>query len=525
MVQQLTFTFEKLLPILTPDDIYASLDAGLVAALKEDRRIERKPAGTHNRVLGEYYSMWANTAPDGGLIFLGVEDRGQISGCSHLSQNELNEREKSGRTHCPDARSESKRIQLVNLDGEIDFVLAIRVFYREDKVVTEVGGNAYIRIGDSKTRLSDQEVRELQNDKGQVDLEREPTVIAYPQDFNIELIRQFCEGVKKGRQLLTQHSREEILEHRRLGKMAKGKFRPNVACALAFAADPGAVFPGCKVRFLRFDGEREETGTDYNVVKDITIEGPVPVLITETAATLRQQLREFSKFGADGKFYTVPEYPEEAWYEVIVNACVHRSYGLKNMNIMVKMFDDRLVVESPGGFPPFVTPENIYTAHHPRNPKLMDAMFYLDFVKCHNEGTRRIRDAMEKMNLPEPEFAQKEINAGYTAVRVTLRNSAKQRVAWIDSDASKVIGEEESKLLTPEERRVVNFAAEQGSLNVSDCQRILPTVKTWHTAKAILKRLVAKGILTEHRNPNIQKDPKAHFKLTDTPIRSRAPKK
>jgi len=209
----------------------------------------------------------------------------------------------------------------------------------------------------------------------------------------------------------------------------------------------------------------------------------------------------------------MPEYPEEAWYEVVVNACAHRSYGLRNMNVMVRMFDDRLVVESPGGFPPFVTPENIYTAHHPRNPKLMDALFYLDFVKCHNEGTRRIRDAMAKMELPAPEFAQKEINSGFTAVRVTLRNSAKQRIEWVDADVANLIGEDLARLLSPAERRVVNYAAERGKINVSDCFRIVPNIKTWHAAKNILVRLVEKGVFTYENNPKIKKDPQAHFKL------------
>jgi ATP-dependent DNA helicase RecG len=59
------------------------------------------------------------------------------------------------------------------------------------------------------------------------------------------------------------------------------------------------------------------------------------------------------------------------------------------MNVFVKMFDDKLVIESPGGFPPLVTPENIYTSHHPRNPTLMRAMFYLGLVKEHAEGTKR----------------------------------------------------------------------------------------------------------------------------------------
>ncbi len=34
----------------------------------------------------------------------------------------------------------------------------------------------------------------------------------------------------------------------------------------------------------------------------------------------------------------------------------------------------------------------------------MDAMFYLDLVKEHGEGTKRMRDSMSDMNLPVPEF-------------------------------------------------------------------------------------------------------------------------
>ena len=38
-------------------------------------------------------------------------------------------------------------------------------------------------------------------------------------------------------------------------------------------------FPGCNVRFLRYRGEFEGTGENYNVEKDIPIEGPIPRLI------------------------------------------------------------------------------------------------------------------------------------------------------------------------------------------------------------------------------------------------------
>ena len=60
----------KLPQLLTPDEIYDRAEQ-LIPLLQEDRRIERKPGGIHKEPLGEYFSMWANTSPDGGLIALG----------------------------------------------------------------------------------------------------------------------------------------------------------------------------------------------------------------------------------------------------------------------------------------------------------------------------------------------------------------------------------------------------------------------------------------------------------------------
>ena len=143
----------------------------------------------------------------------------------------------------------------------------------------------------------------------------------------------------------------------------------------------------------------------------------------------------------------------------------------------------------------------------------MDALFYLDFVKCQNEGTRRIRNAMDKMSLPRPEFAQKEISVGFTSVRVTLRNAAKQRVAWVDTDVSRIIGARASAGLSENERRVVNYVAEHGKINVTDCRKIVLKIKTWHASKNLLMRLVSKGILTYEHSANVERDVKACFKL------------
>lgn len=508
---QQAFAFAASSIFLSPGEVYERLDQAMIRAVEEDRRIERKSSGIHVRELATYFSMWANTAPDGGVIVVGVDDKtGDCHGLSSLPQKRLNELEKAGIELCPDARHQTKRVKVINPSGHDDFVLAIRVQYRSDKVVETHDGSVYTRVGDSRRKLGRDEVRELENDKGQVDLEQEPSRTPYPSGFDRQAVTEFAETIRVAAGFNETHSDEEVLALRRLGKRSGGKFVPNVACALLFAVDPLSEFAGCKLRFLRYDGESEHTGVSFNAVKDQTIEGNIPTIIVMTERVLESQLRAFSRLGADGKFYTTSEYPKEAWYEAIVNACVHRSYGtLRNMPIFVKMFDDKLVIESPGGFPPFVTPQNIYEQHHPRNPHLMAALQYLRFVKCANEGTRRMRDTMAEQKLPSPEFVQKD--AGHTVVRVTLRNDIKQRRVWVDSDASKIIGEAKSKGLSQDAHRAINFVAEHQRINVSQLQRL--TGRSWPSARTLLKKLVRDQIFQHIHKPGPERDPNAYYVL------------
>jgi ATP-dependent DNA helicase RecG len=463
------------LALLTPEDIYANADDGLLQALKEDRRVERKPAGIHGAELGTYYSMWANTI-GGGLIVVGQDDKGEFSGVLSLSQNDVNALEKSAEAHCPDAYVQHRRIPVKLPSGALDYVLLIYVHYHEKRVIRDVKGKVYRRAGDSRKEVKNpDEVRAMEIEKGQVDLEQESVDLSYPEDFNVSLVRSYVEGVTRLKRVETLHSDVEMLCHGRLGKMRGTVFVPNIACALLFAKDPLLLFPGSKIRIQRFDGDVELTGKSYNLVKEFFVEGAIPQLIVEAANILRQQLREFSRLGEDERFYTAPEYPPEAWLEAVVNAVVHRSYHLKNMQVFVKIFDDHLEVTSPGGFPDPVTPENIYNTHSPRNPHLMNALFFMNFVRLSNEGTRRIRDAMKEMNLPNPEFAQKEVAMGFDSVR-----------------------------------GVVNYVAEYGSINVTQAQRLLAP-KRWQAAKKVLMKLVEKGTLDHVHDAKIHRDAHAKF--------------
>lgn len=83
-----------------------------------------------------------------------------------------------------------------------------------------------------------------------------------------------------------------------------------------------------------------------NVIKDVIFEGNILKMITDAVAYLDTQIEEKTYLGEDGLFVTEEEYPKFVRQEIIVNAVTHRDYSIRGTDIQIKMFDDRIVVES-----------------------------------------------------------------------------------------------------------------------------------------------------------------------------------
>ena len=71
---------------------------------------------------------------------VGIEDNGDISGCHRASQDQVNAIEKAGLIYCSEARIISKLISVRAVDGKDSFIVLLRVFYQEDKVVFDAAG-------------------------------------------------------------------------------------------------------------------------------------------------------------------------------------------------------------------------------------------------------------------------------------------------------------------------------------------------------------------------------------------------
>jgi ATP-dependent DNA helicase RecG len=475
-----------------PDQIYESNDTGLFSRLTEDPRFDRKSGKSEPRQLAKYLSAFGNgPSVDGGVLAIGVEKDGKITGCKHLSQGELSGIETCGQNFCPDGRFVSRRLEATNAKGEVDFIVLVRVSYVDDKVVQLTDGEAYERLGDECKKLSEEKKQEKRIDKGERSFEQEPCGLVFPDDFDRVRISKFCNLIKKNVDSTEYHSDNEILQSSHLARIRGDTLICNNACALIFAKDPQSVFPGSYVHFLRYDGNEPKSGKEYNVIKDRLISGSVMDVIKDTSSIIDNTVREFTDF-ENGKFVTVPEYPRDAWYEMLVNSVVHRSYHIKSAPIFVRMFDNRLEIESPGGFMPQITAQNIVGTHRPRNLFLMLALREYGEVRCISEGTRRMVAEMHNAKLPPPEFKQER--SGSLSVICTLRNNVADRSNSLDSEAYKALGEAVSFGLTHEERKIVNYILMHGKMKVTDALRIMSTTR-WHTAKNSMDDLVRRGVL------------------------------
>lgn len=495
--------------MLTPDQIYESDDYKLFSRLIEDARFDRKSASIQPKDLAKYLSGFGNgPSVEGGVLAIGIEKDGAISGCQHLQQDRISELESCGSNHCSDGRFVTKRLLVKNKSGQDDFIILARINYIDGKLVSLANGDAYERVGDECKKLTDNKKQEIRIDKGERSFEQEPCGLVYPDDFDERAIGRFVKIVKDNAESEFDFSHVDVLKAYHLGRERGGSFIANNACAVLFAEDPVTVFPGLGVHFLRYEGTVALSGKDYNVVKDRMISGNIVNVIQETADLISSTVRDFTEY-RNGKFFTVPEYPKDAWYEMVVNACVHRSYNIRNAPIFVRMFNDRLEVESPGGFMPQITPETIVGTHRPRNPFVMRSLREFGEVRCISEGTRRMVAEMSAANLPPPEFTQRRTEN--LSVLCTLRNNVADRSNSLDSDAYKRLGELVAFSLTKDERLVVNYVMEHGKINVSGALRILRTTR-WHTARKVLMDLVDRGIL-DYVTTGTTRDSHSHFRL------------
>jgi ATP-dependent DNA helicase RecG len=116
---------------------------------------------------------------------------------------------------------------------------------------------------------------------------------------------------------------------------------------------------------------------------------------------LRNDLQHYQ----DGLFvWDIHTFDERAVREAILNAVSHRDYRLGG-SVFVRQYPRKLVIESPGGFPPGINPENLLDRQYPRNRRIADLFAKCGLVERSGQGMNLIfEEAIRHGKLP-PDFS------------------------------------------------------------------------------------------------------------------------
>jgi ATP-dependent DNA helicase RecG len=242
--------------------------------------------------------------------------------------------------------------------------------------------------------------------------------------------------------------------------------KPVVAGVLLFSDEPQVDLPKSAIKIYRYK-TTDAVGTRATLAFDpLSIDGNLYNQIFAAVAATKKLTEEVPLLGTEG--LEKIEYPGEAIHEIITNAVIHRDYSI-NDDVHVRIFDNRVEVQSPGLLPGHVTVANILEERAARNPKVVRLLnkFRNPPNKDVGEGLNTAFEAMRDLKLKDPVIEQTGNN-----VLVILKHE---------------------KLGTPEQI-IVDYLRENEEINNATARSIC-FIGSENSMKRIFQKMMTSGLI------------------------------
>ena len=365
---------------------------------------------------------------DGGMLAIGISDKTRrIEGIDQHTAH-VNELLKVPFSLCiPSVNIKPEYIPCIDSEGKPNHVLLLHI-PASATLHANQADEVFMRVGDSSRKLGFEERMSLMYDKGERYFEDTAAYDATIEDIDFNYVQDLLNVIG-----YTKSPLEYLKENNNFITYKDGKEQISTACILLFGKKPQLFFPRARVRFIRYLGTEEKVGREMNVIKDVTFEGRIIDQIRKTIDYLESQVKEHTYLGEKGVFVTDREYSPFVLQEMTVNSICHRDYSIKGTEIQIKMFDDRLVFETPGKFPGIVRSDNIRHTHFSRNPKIAEFLKAYKYVREFGEGVDRMCKELEAKGLHDPKyilttFILKSTVYAYNVKELQTSNTIKENV-------------------------------------------------------------------------------------------------
>jgi len=383
-----------------------------ILANGENSGVEFKRDDLQNHALAKELVAFSNF--EGGIVLLGVEDDGTVSGLARVDLEEW------VMTACRD------KIR----PGVIPFFEIIKnVIPNRDVAVLRVprgvdvqsqwhnNRNTYfIRVGSQSREPSPQELSRLFQQRGTFRAELRPISGATLSDLDRRRLKDYFGRIRQqdAPDDLDDAGWQTLLFNTEI-MVEEGV---NMSGILLFGKTPNKFLPQAGIDAVAFPG----TEKDYATRERATLRGPLTPLLDQNGVILEaglvEQALEFVRRNTpvtavlEGGARRVerPAYPVEVIREAVVNALIHRDYLLANTDIELAIYEDRLEIISPGKLPNGITPDRMRAGTRAaRNQLLKDVMKDYGYLEHMGMGVpRKIIRGMKEHNQTDPDLIEED---------------------------------------------------------------------------------------------------------------------
>lgn len=340
----------------------------------------------------------ANTK--GGLLFLGVEDNGKITGIHEHHADEIGVIALIANRTVP---SVPVRAEIIKEEGHN--ILKIEIPMCKTIVASADGKILKRRLKIDGTPenvpMYPYEISTRLSELSLLDFSAQILSDATLEDLDSNERQRLRNIIKlrKGDKTLLELSDEELDKALCLVKNENGVMYPTITGMLLIGKEDRLqeLIPTAKAAFQVLEGTVIRINTQLTKPLLATFE----IFENYMKAWNPEQEMEYGLFRIP-----IPEFSEPAFREGLVNAFCHRDYSILQM-VRVAIEDEGLSISSPGGFIEGVNLNNLLTVEpHGRNQTLADALKRIGLAERTGRGIDRIYEGSIMYGRPLPDYSE-----------------------------------------------------------------------------------------------------------------------
>jgi ATP-dependent DNA helicase RecG len=294
---------------------------------------------------------------------------------------------------------------------------------RTQNIIKATDGKPYIRRGaQNLPQDAPDQLRRLEFTKGVVSFEGHPVNADQLNITKSSVTHQFLQSVVPTAEAEAWLRKQQLIVND----------MPTVGGLLLFAEEPQAVLPKrCGIKVYRYETNEETGFRDVLSFIPITVEGCLYNQIKEAVDVTVAEVEKIKIMDAAG--LQKIKYPPEALHEIITNAVIHRDYSIAD-DVHVRIFDNRIEIQSPGRLPAHITPKNILDERFARNGAIVRLLnkFPDPPNRDVGEGLNTAFDKMRELGLRDPLVEERDSDLVVTILHEALASREETILKYLE---------------------------------------------------------------------------------------------